>query len=169
MLASAAAVYCALYEVTPDQASKWLGIPRARINRMRTVAGLPTKRQDLVDVWQAALLTSTLRGNEIEAFRGLGELTEIIDRTSSLVSSIIDEIQGDKSLTLSERMDHLTTLTGILVSLSQLAAPIAFLYRDSLDRGLDTRIKEHLRKPWTNRLIDNLMELVRRSEAPRPD
>lgn len=164
LLASAAQLYAALNDVPEEEVAAWVGIPKSRMFQMRRYAGLPGRKSEMADVWHAAMLAATMNAHQATAFEGLATLSRTIEKAGRVIEGLLDDISVTENV--GERVARLGKVTEAMEALSRLSAPVAFLYRDSLDTSLDTKITKWLSKPWSKLLVSQIMALCQGGPTP---
>ncbi len=103
----------------------------------------------MANLWTTALLTELFRGRPESVLPGIERLVDIINKLTTRIEKEMDR----EGLGIEE----IKELTELVTATAKLSAPVMFLYRDTVNPHLDSKVTKMLNQPWSQKLIDNLI------------
>jgi hypothetical protein len=145
----AGCLYAASFDEPLENVAASLGVLEADLRRTRKSLDLPSCSADMSSLWTTALVTELFRGRPDAVLPGIERLVDIINK---LTSRIEKELDREKL-----GIDEIEALTELVTATAKLSAPVMFLYRDTVNPHLDSKVTKMLNQPWSQKLIDNLI------------
>lgn len=158
----ASCLFAAYNNIGAISLAKMTGTPVARIRAMITRHRLPRNRAEYMHLVQMGILAQIMHQEGSEMVGGLNRLARVLNKGCALVETLMDRAEETGSAA------DLAKLSKLMSSLAKLSVPVSFLYRDSLDAGLNERFDYMAKHKWTGNELNQMIKLISPPPAGTP-